>query len=173
MLLTPPSAVGSIAVQLAKNVIGAKRVVGIAGGPEKCDWVVKHLGADACVDYKAGGDLRAQIKEALGGEFATKYFENVGGNILNTMFTLVARHGKIAVCGMISGYMGNKPDLSNFGQIISNRVQIEGESEKASGGSNASTIMARWGGRHRSQQRARWLSQSSSLFMPSSNNDTS
>jgi NADPH-dependent curcumin reductase CurA len=121
------SAVGSIAIQLAKHVIGAKRVVGIAGGKDKCDWVVNELGADACVDYKAGGDLKAEIKKALGGQFADRYFDNVGGDILNTMFTLVSRHGKIGVCGMISGYMGAKPDFSNLSQIISNRIQVEGE----------------------------------------------
>jgi NADPH-dependent curcumin reductase CurA len=124
--------VGSIAIQLAKHVVGAKRVVGIAGGQDKCDWVVKHLGADACVDYKAAaaaGDLKARIKEAIGGagQFADRYFDNVGGDILNTMFTLVARHGKIGVCGMISGYMGAGHNLSNFPQIISNRIHIEGE----------------------------------------------
>lgn len=102
-------------------------MVGIAGGKEKCDWVVKHLGADACVDYKAGGDLKARIKEALDGQFADRYFDNVGGDILNTMFTLVSRHGKIGICGMISGYMGAKPDMSNIFQVISNRIHIEGE----------------------------------------------
>lgn len=124
-------AVGSIAIQLAKHVVGAKRVVGIAGGQEKCDWVVKHLGADACVDYKAAKnnvELQTRIKEALDGQFADRYFDNVGGDVLNAMFRVIARFGKIGVCGMISGYMGAKPDLSNIAQIISNRVQVEGES---------------------------------------------
>lgn len=125
-----PSAVGSIAIQLAKHVVGAKRVVGVAGGQEKCDWVVNHLGADACVDYKAAKtnvELQAKLKEALNGGFADRYFDNVGGDVLNAMFRVIARRGKIGVCGMISGYMGAKPDLSNIGQIVANRVQMEGE----------------------------------------------
>lgn len=66
-------AVGSTAVKFAKHVVGAKRVVGIAGGPEKCAWVEK-LGADACVDYKAD-NFEANLKKALDGE-ADRYFES-------------------------------------------------------------------------------------------------
>lgn len=92
-------AVGSCVVQLAKNVIGAKRVVGIAGGKEKCDWV-KTLGADACIDYKEA-NWREQLKEALP-EDCDRYFENVGGEIFNEMLGRMKRYGKIGVCGMIA-----------------------------------------------------------------------
>lgn len=92
-------AVGSCVVQLAKNVIGAKRVVGIAGGKEKCDWV-KKLGADECIDYKEA-DWREQLKQALP-EDCDRYYENVGGDIFNEMLGRMKRYGKIGVCGMIA-----------------------------------------------------------------------
>lgn len=93
-------AVGSAAIQYAKHIVGAKRVVGIAGGPDKCKWV-ESIGADACVDYK-DPNFAANLKEALQG-YADRYFENVGGEVLNAAFRLIKRHGKIGICGMISG----------------------------------------------------------------------
>jgi NADPH-dependent curcumin reductase CurA len=141
-------AVGSAAVQYAKHVVGAKRVVGIAGGPEKCKWV-ESLGADACVDYK-DPNFAANLKEALQG-YADRYFENVGGEVLNAAFRLIKRYGKIGICGMISGespcalptsrqtsrhtprpdpltpgYNGKVIPLPNFFEVISNRITIEG-----------------------------------------------
>jgi NADPH-dependent curcumin reductase CurA len=105
--------VGSTAVQFAKNVIGAKRVVGIAGGAAKCAWV-KQLGADECVDYK-DPNFAANLKAALNGEFADRVFENVGGDVLNATLPLVKRFGKIAFCGMISAYNGeNRITLQGF-----------------------------------------------------------
>lgn len=92
-------AVGSCAVQLAKHVVGAKRVVGIAGGAEKCAWV-KSLGADECVDYK--DPKFAELLEKALPEDCDRYYENVGGEILNTMFGRMKRYGKIGVCGMIA-----------------------------------------------------------------------
>jgi NADPH-dependent curcumin reductase CurA len=93
-------AVGSALVQIAKHVIGCKRVVGIAGGDEKCAFV-KSLGADACVDYKHA-DFGKELKEALQGE-ADFFFDNVGGEVLNEALTVVKRYGFVSVCGAISG----------------------------------------------------------------------
>lgn len=118
------SAVGSTAVQFAKNVIGAKRVVGIAGGAAKCAWV-KQLGADECVDYK-DPNFAANLKAALNGEFADRVFENVGGDVLNATLPLVKRFGKIAFCGMISAYNGENPNVSNLFEIITNRITLQG-----------------------------------------------
>lgn len=128
MRLTYSSAVGSTAVQLAKNVIGAKRVVGIAGGKAKCDWVVS-LGADACVDYK-DPNFRANLAAALEGGYADRYFENVGGDILDAMLPLIARYGKVGVCGMIAGYLGEAPTLPNLFEVITNRITLQGENKR-------------------------------------------
>jgi NADPH-dependent curcumin reductase CurA len=100
--------VGTCLVQLAKHVIGCKRVVGIAGGKEKCDWV-KSLGADECVDYKSASfakDLAAALPDET--DF---FFDNVGGEVLNEALTRVKRYGHITVCGAISG--GSCIDLAD------------------------------------------------------------
>lgn len=114
-----------MAIQFAKHVVGAKRVIGIAGGKEKCDWVVNYLGADACVDYKAG-NLEADLAAAIGDQLADRYFENVGGEALNIMFGLVKNHGMIGICGMISGYNGAKFDYNNIFSIIGKGITIRG-----------------------------------------------
>lgn len=116
-------AVGSTAVKFAKHVIGAKRVVGIAGGPEKCAWV-KKLGADECVDYKAD-NFEENLKKALDGE-ADRYFENVGGKIFDATLPLIKRYGKIGICGLIDGYNGKVIPFPNFFEVISNRLTIQG-----------------------------------------------
>jgi NADPH-dependent curcumin reductase CurA len=97
--VTPLRAVGSVVVQIAKNVIGCKKVIGIAGGQKKCDWV-KSIGADDCVDYKSD-DYAQRLKDLLP-DYANVYFDNVGGEILDVMLPLVARYGTIAVCGAIA-----------------------------------------------------------------------
>lgn len=99
-------AVGMALVQIAKNVVGCKRVVGIAGGAEKCQFVTK-LGADACVDYKKDS-FASDLKEALQGE-ADYFFDNVGGDVLNEALTVVKRYGFVSVCGAISGESGSAP----------------------------------------------------------------
>lgn len=116
-------AVGSTAIKLAKHVIGAKRVVGIAGGAEKCKWV-ESIGADACVDYK-DPNFAKNLRTALDG-YADRYFENVGGDIFNTALSLIKRHGKIGICGMISSYNGKIVPFPNFFEVISNRLTIQG-----------------------------------------------
>ncbi|GAA5844977.1 hypothetical protein JCM5353_005301 [Sporobolomyces roseus] len=119
-------ATGSAAIQIAKNIIGAKKVIGIAGGDKKCAWV-KSLGADACVDYKSSS-WKEDLDKALDGQFINLYYDNVGGEILNHIFSKMARFSRIAACGQISTY--NKPDaevnLNNFFQVVSQRIHIRG-----------------------------------------------
>lgn len=121
-------ATGNMVVQLAKKVIGCRRVVGIAGGPEKCAWVAS-LGADAVVDYKAGGDMRAALQDALGpGVYADVYFDNVGGPILDTMLTLMTNHGRVAACGAVSNYNNDTAPsvVTNWFNVVVNRIEIKG-----------------------------------------------
>ncbi len=97
--------VGSFVGQIAK--IKGCRVVGIAGGKEKCDWLVNHLGFDAAVDYKAGPVYRA-LKQAVP-DGIDVYFDNVGGEIFEACLSLMRQNGRIACCGAISGYDGAPP----------------------------------------------------------------
>lgn len=92
-------AVGSTVGQIAK-VLGC-RVVGIAGGPEKCAWV-RSLGFDAVVDYRAGGLAEALKAECPDG--IDVFFDNVGGEALNAAIDNIARHGRIVICGAVSQY---------------------------------------------------------------------
>ncbi|KAF1938293.1 NAD(P)-binding protein [Clathrospora elynae] len=132
-------ATGSMVVQLAKHVVGCKRVIGIAGGPQKCRWV-ESLGADVCVDYKAPS-FAEDLKKATEG-YADVYFDNVGGDILSAMLPRMKRHGRIAACGAVATYnsMGSDAGVKNWFEIISNRIEIKGfiiidafESGKAGG----------------------------------------
>jgi NADPH-dependent curcumin reductase CurA len=94
--------VGSIVGQIAK--IKGCRVVGIAGGGEKCDWLIDHLGFDAAIDYKQGGVFNALRKAAPTG--IDIYFDNVGGDILEACLPQMNLRGRIACCGAISQYDG-------------------------------------------------------------------
>ncbi|KAK4686490.1 hypothetical protein P7C73_g3628, partial [Tremellales sp. Uapishka_1] len=116
--------VGSVVIQIAKKVIGCKKVIGIAGGKSKCDWV-KSIGADDCVDYKDKDYVKKL--EALLPDYAEVYFDNVGGEILNNMLPLVARFGKVAVCGAIANYQGDVLQMSNWREVIYNRLNIHGK----------------------------------------------
>ena len=119
-------AVGSAVGQLAK-VRGA-RAVGIAGGAEKCAYVVKELGFDACIDYKAQRDVGALI-EALD-EACPKgvdgYFDNVGGMVLDAVMQRMNDFGRIAVCGMISGYNGEVQPMAAPQLILRSRLKMQG-----------------------------------------------
>ncbi|OCL13459.1 NAD(P)-binding protein [Glonium stellatum] len=117
-------ATGSMAVQVAKKLIGCKKVIGIAGSDEKCRWV-ESLGADICVNYKSPS-FKEDLKNATEG-FVEVYFDNVGGEILDFMLTRVKRHGRIAACGAIAEYnRGFSSGLMNWHQIIFNRLEIKG-----------------------------------------------
>ena len=116
-------AVGSAVGQLAK--LKGCRAVGIAGGKAKCDYVVKELGFDACVDYKAG-DLDAQLKDACA-KGIDIYFDNVGGPVLNTVLGHVNNFSRIPMCGQISGYNDvSKLAISNMRSCLVNRIALRG-----------------------------------------------
>ncbi len=119
-------AVGSVVGQLAK--LKGCRVVGFAGGKDKCDYVVNELGFDACVDYKVAKDpkdLYAMLKEATP-DGIDAYFENVGGDILDAVLRRMNPFGRIALCGMIAGYDGQPLPLQNPQLILVSRLTIEG-----------------------------------------------
>ena len=119
-------AVGGAVGQLAK-VRGA-RAVGIAGGADKCRYVVEELGFDACVDYKAHGDLKslsAALKAACPNGI-DGYFENVGGMILDAVLQRTNAFSRIAMCGMISGYNGEPIPMKAPQIILTNRMKVEG-----------------------------------------------
>ena len=118
-------ATGSMVVQIAKNIIGCKKVIGIAGSDDKCRWV-ESLGADVCVNYKSPS-FKDDLKKATDG-FVEVYFDNVGGKILELMLTRLKRHGRVAACGAIANYnAGANPEpLRNWFEIISNRLEIKG-----------------------------------------------
>ena len=119
-------AVGSAFAALAKA--RGCRVVGIAGGPEKCDYAVKELGYDACIDYRLHKDmysLAKALKEACPNGI-DGYFENVGGMILDAVLLRMNAFGRIAVCGMIAGYDGQPLPLANPALILVNRLKVQG-----------------------------------------------
>jgi NADPH-dependent curcumin reductase CurA len=116
-------AVGSVVGQLAKA--WGCRAVGIAGGKTKCDYVVKELGFDACVDYKAG-DLLGQLKTACP-KGVDANFENVGGEVLDTVLRVMNPRGRIALCGLISDYNAKEPyGVKMFRSILVNRLRVQG-----------------------------------------------
>jgi NADPH-dependent curcumin reductase CurA len=119
-------AVGGALGQLAK--VRGCRVVGLAGGPEKCGQVVSELGFDACIDYKAHPDLKSlskALKEACP-QGIDGYFENVGGMILDAVMLRANAFSRIAFCGMISGYNGEPIPMLNPSLILVNRMKLEG-----------------------------------------------
>lgn len=117
-------AVGSVVGQIAK--LKGCRVVGIAGGPDKCAWIVDELGFDAAIDYKSqdvGAALREHCPEGI-----DVYFDNVGGDILDAALARLARGGRVVVCGAISQY--NNLDAvkgpSNYMSLLVNRARMQG-----------------------------------------------
>ncbi len=117
-------AVGSVVGQIAK--IKGCHVVGIAGGPEKCRYVKDELGFDACVDYK-GGNLAADLKAAAP-KGIDVYFENVGGEILDTVLMQMNVFGRIPVCGLISAYNATAvPEgPKNLRAVLTQRLRMQG-----------------------------------------------
>ncbi len=119
-------AVGSAVGQLAK-ARGA-RAVGIAGGADKCRYVVEELGFDACIDYKQHGDVKslsAALKAACPNGI-DGYFENVGGYILDAVLLRANAFSRVAMCGMISGYDGQPIPMAAPQLILVNRMKVEG-----------------------------------------------
>jgi NADPH-dependent curcumin reductase CurA len=117
-------AVGQTVGQVAK--IKGCRVVGIAGGAAKCEFVVKELGFDACIDYKAGSvrdGLKAHCPKGV-----DVYFDNVGGDILDTVLTRINMKARIVICGAISQYNATAPvkGPSNYLSLLVNRARMEG-----------------------------------------------
>jgi len=119
-------AVGQTVGQLAK--LKGCHVVGIAGGPDKCEWVVDTLGFDACIDYKAGPEaVRNGLKEhCVGG--VDVYFDNVGGEILDQVLAQLARDARIVICGAISQYNATTPiqGPKNYLSLLVNRARMQG-----------------------------------------------
>lgn len=119
-------AVGSTVGQLAKA--RGCRVVGLAGGAEKCAHVVDELGFDACIDYRRHPDLKsmsAALKAACPAGI-DGHFENVGGLILDAVMLRANAFSRVAMCGMIAGYDGQPLPMANPALILVNRMKIEG-----------------------------------------------
>lgn len=118
-------ATGSVAAQIAR-IRGAGKVVGIAGGPEKCAWLVNVAKLDAAIDYKnerVGRRIREEFPKGV-----DLYFDNVGGEILDATFLGMAEHGRITMCGGISGYNEKElpPGPRNLMQTVIKRLSIRG-----------------------------------------------
>ncbi|MFL5843827.1 MAG: NADP-dependent oxidoreductase [Solirubrobacteraceae bacterium] len=139
-------AVGGLVGQNAK--IKGARVIGIAGGPEKCAQVVDELGFDACIDYKAGdvaGGLREHCPDGI-----NVYFDNVGGEILEACLARLALHARVVICGAISQYNATEPPkLANYMALLVTRSSMTG------------IIVFDWAARYRegAEQMAQWLSE--------------
>jgi len=115
-------ATGSIAGQIGK--IRGCRVVGIAGTDEKCNWVTKELGFDAAINYKHA-DWREKLAAAVPNGLDID-FENVGGEIMSEVLGLMNLHGRVVLCGLISGYTRQDPGLASFGTVLVKRLRVEG-----------------------------------------------
>ncbi|MEJ7806001.1 MAG: NADP-dependent oxidoreductase [Telluria sp.] len=117
-------AVGMTVGQVAKHL--GCRVVGIAGGQEKCDFVVNELGFDACIDYK-GGDVKDGLKQHCP-QGVDVYFDNVGGEILDTVLTRINLKARIVICGAISQYNNTSAvkGPANYLSLLVNRARMEG-----------------------------------------------
>jgi hypothetical protein len=117
-------AVGMMVGQLAK--IKGCRAIGIAGGPEKCRFIVDELGFDAAIDYKHE-DVRAALRDQCPDRINV-YFDNVGGDILDAALTRLARHARIVICGSVSQYNNEGPARgpANYMALLVDRARMEG-----------------------------------------------
>jgi NADPH-dependent curcumin reductase CurA len=133
-----PKAGETVAVSAASGAVGSAcaalakargcRVVGVAGGPEKCQYAVQELGYDACIDYRLHKDapsLAKALKEVCP-HGIDGYFENVGGMVMDAVMLRMNPFGRIAVCGMIAGYDGQPLPMANPALILVNRLKVEG-----------------------------------------------
>jgi NADPH-dependent curcumin reductase len=115
-------ATGSIAGQIGK--IHGCRVVGIAGSPEKCRWLTDDLGFDAAIDYKQP-DWKERLAAATPKGIDIN-FENVGGEIMNAVLKRMNLHGRVVLCGLISGYNRIDPGLASFANVLIKRLRVQG-----------------------------------------------
>ena len=116
-------ATGSIAGQIAK--IAGARVIGIAGGPQKCRVVMEDFGFDACIDYKSD-DLPAALKQHCP-KGVNVYFDNVGGPILNAVLGRLAPKARVVLCGVISSYLtGEHPGPANYVNLLAKTASMQG-----------------------------------------------
>ena len=117
-------AVGSMVVQIARILGG--RVIGIAGGPEKCAWLVDELGCEAAIDYK-NEDIKRRITELCPGGINV-FFDNVGGDALNAALARIANRARVVICGGISRYSEETlpPGPANYFNIVFRQAVIEG-----------------------------------------------
>jgi hypothetical protein len=115
-------AVGGAAGQLARRA--GCRAVGIAGGPEKCRYVVEELGFDACIDYKSQ-DVYKALKE-VAPKGVDGCFENVGGPILDAVLARMNTFGRVALCGLIAGYDGAPIPIANPTFLLIARLKLQG-----------------------------------------------
>lgn len=118
-------AVGEIAIQLAKNFYGA-RVIGIAGGADKCNYVKKVLGAEECIDYKCENVVQ-RLKD-LCPKGINVYFDNVGGQMLDDVLMHITDHSRIILCGAIStyNYQDSPYRVKNYPRLIIKRAIMQG-----------------------------------------------
>lgn len=133
-----PKAGSTVTVSAASGAVGSAvgvlakargcRAVGIAGGAEKCRYVVDTLGFDACVDYREHPDaasLSKALKQACPGGI-DGHFENVGGMVMNAVLLRMNAFGRMAICGMIAGYDGQPIPMAYPQLILTNRLRLEG-----------------------------------------------
>ena len=118
-------AVGSVVGQIAK--IQGCRTVGIAGGPDKCSWLLDELGFDAAIDYKVHEDLRGPIRESCP-KGVDVFFDNVGGATLDAALSTLRFRGRVVICGAISQYNATEspPGPANYLSLLVNRGRMEG-----------------------------------------------
>ncbi|WP_455921160.1 NADP-dependent oxidoreductase [Pseudomonas putida] len=117
--------IGSLAAGVAK-ALGAKRVIGIAGGTKKCQWIVDHAGYDVAIDYQ-GENLDERLR-AVCPEGVDAYFDNVGGDMLDTLLMHMAPHGRVLICGALStGYTEMVTEgPRNFMRVLTHNLTIQG-----------------------------------------------
>ena len=137
-------AVGSVVGQIAR--IQGCRAVGIAGGADKCRFLMDELGFDAAIDYKAG-DVKGALKQHCP-DGVNVYFDNVGGDILDAVLTRLAMHARIVICGAISQYNNTQPvkGPSNYMSLLVNRASMTGMVvfDYAARYGEAARAMAQW-----------------------------
>jgi NADPH-dependent curcumin reductase len=115
-------ATGSIVGQIGK--IRGCRVVGVAGTDEKCNWLTQDLGFDAAINYKHA-DWKEKLAAAVPNGIDID-FENVGGEVMQTVLGLMNLHGRVVLCGLISGYTKEDPGMASLGTVLVKRLRVEG-----------------------------------------------